>query len=123
MSINKSLNYLKSRQSISILHFSDAVTTSSKYLKGAGGVAADGFAMPYGGIIRKIQVYDGSTLYQAAGEVEFSADDRLSVYANYTGSNFTVYVRKNAVNTIVLVTGIPTSVNLTVSVTCKVTES
>ena len=122
MSVNKSLNYLKSQQSVAILHFSDAVTTSSKYLKGAGGVAGDGFAMPYAGLILEIQVYDGTTLHKANGQVEFNADDRLSVYANYTGSNFTVYVRKNGVNSIVLVTGVPTSVNLTVTVTCKITE-
>ena len=123
MSVNKSLNYLKSQQSIIVLPFSDSVTTSSKYLKGAGGISGDGFAMPYPGMILKIQVYDGSTLHQASGQIEFSADDRISVYANYTGSDFTVYVRKNGVNTIVLVTGVPASVNLLVSVTCKLTES
>jgi len=122
MSVNKSLNFLNSKQSIAVFHFSDAVTTISKYLKGAGGVAGDGFALPYDGVILGLQVYDGSTLHSAAGSVQFSAGDRISVYANHSGSNFNVYVRKNGVNTVVLVTGLPESVNLTTTVTCKLTE-
>jgi len=122
MSVNKSLNFLNSKQSIAVFHFSDAVTTISKYLNGAGGVAGDGFAMPYGGIILGIQVYDGSSLHSAAGSVEFSTGDRISVYANHSGSNFNVYVRKNGVNTVVLVTGLPENVNLAATVTCRLTE-
>lgn len=122
MSVNKSLNYLKSEQSIIVLPFSDSVVTTSKYLKGAGGIAGDGFAMPYSGLILSIQVYDGTNLHKASNSVEFSADDRISVHANYMGSSFNVYVRKNGVNSIVFVTGVPGSVNLMVTVTCRITE-
>ena len=122
MSVNQSLNYLKAEQSVVVLHFSEAVTTSSKYLKGAGGVAGDGFAMPFAGKILGLQVYDGTTLCKSTQAVEFSADDRISVYANHSGSNFNVYARKNGINTTCLVTGLPENVNLQATVTCRLTE-
>jgi len=121
MSVNKTLNYLKSEQSIVTFCFSDAVVSTSKYLKGAGTISNDGFPLPYPGLILGIQVYDGTNLYQTSGAVEFSANDRIAVFANYTGSNFTVYVHKNGVNTIILVQNVPGSVNLLVTVTCKFT--
>jgi hypothetical protein len=122
MSVNKSLNYLKSEQSLLVLQFSDSVTTTSKYLKGAGGIGADGFPMPLPGVILKLQVYDGTNLHTAAWIVEFAADDRISVYANYAVGAYTVYVKKNGINTVVLVQNVPPNVDLLVSVTCKVTE-
>jgi hypothetical protein len=92
MTINATLDYLKSEQSIIVLCFSDAVTTVDKYLKGAGGIADDGFPLPFPGVILAIQVYDGSDLSSTKGNVEFSADDRISVYAVYDLGEFTVYV-------------------------------
>ena len=122
MSINPTLNYLKAEQSLILLCFSDAVTTSSKYLKGAGGVAGDGFPMPTAGVIEVIQVWDGVDVERSSGTVAFAAEDRISVYALNDLSEFTVYVRKNGVNTALSVGGLAENTNLLATVTIRLTE-
>ena len=98
MPINQTLNYLRNEQTLITLCFSDSVTTSDKYLKGAGGIAGDGFPMPAAGVLLEIRVYDGSNVLSDADEVEFAAGDRISVYAVYDVDHFIVYIRKNGVN-------------------------
>ncbi len=122
MSVNATLNYLKAEQSITLLCFSDSVTTSSKYLKGAGGIAGDGFPMPTAGSIESIDVYDGNDIYSGVGPVSFAAGDKISVYAMNDLSEFTVYVRRNGVNTSVLTGGISENTDLMAVVAIKLTE-
>ncbi len=123
MSVNRTLNYLKSEQSIVILPFGDAVATSDKYLKGAGGLAGDGYPMPYPGHILAIKIYDGTSVHTDTSEVKFSAGDRISVYAVYDVTSFTVYVRKNGINTAIYTGSVGGNTDLFVTVTIKVTES
>jgi hypothetical protein len=122
MALNPTYNYLKSQDSHIVLCFSDSVATSSKYLKGAGGIADDGYPMPYEGKILAISVYDGSEVRHQTGEVDFSANDRLSVYAEYDVGEFAVYVRKDGINTAISAGGVSPATDLLVTVTCKITE-
>ena len=124
MTINETLNYLQARQSLLVLSFSDTVTTANGYLKGAGGVGADGFPMPHDGLLLGLQVFDGSSLHEAAGSLAFSAGDRIAVYANYfpVYSTYNVYIRKNGVNQTILVQNVQPNTNLLASVVCRLTE-
>ena len=122
MSINPTLNYLKAQQSLVLLCFSDSVTTSSKYLKGPGGIAQDGFPMPAAGTIESIQVYDGTDIEKVEGPLSFNAGDRISVYAVNATSAFTVYVRKNGVNTAVAAEDRAENTDILTTVTIRLTE-
>lgn len=122
MSINPTLNYLKAEQSLILFCFSDSVTTSSKYLKGPGGIAGDGFPLPAAGAIESIQVYDGTDIEKVEGPVSFAAGDRISVYAANAMSAFTVYVRKNGVNTVVAAGDRDENTDLLATVTLRLTE-
>jgi len=123
MTVNKTLNYLKSEQSIVVLPFGDAVVISDKHLKGAGGLAGEGYPMPYHGCILAIDVYDGTSVHSDTGEIKFSAGDRISVYAVYDVASFTVYAQKNGINTAVFVSSVAGNTDLFATVTVKVTES
>ena len=123
MSVNPTLNYLKSEQSIIVLNFSDTVATSNKYLKGAGGIAGDGFPMPFSGYILGIQVYDGSNVQSDTGSVKFVVHDRISVFAIYDLGDFTVYVRVNGINSAIYAGPAAGNTDLLATVTCKLTES
>ncbi len=124
MTVNQTLNYLKSRQSLIALCFSDTVTTSSGYLKGAGGVGGDGYPMLYDGQLLGLQVFDGASMHEATGAITFSAGDRLAVYANYypASGTYNVYVRRNGVNQTILVQNVQPNTNLLASVVCRLTE-
>lgn len=122
MSINPTLNYLKSEQSLVVLCFADMVTTSDKYIRGAGNISGDGYPMPIAGKIEGILIYDGSNVTHGSGEIKFDAEDRLSVYAVHDLSEFTVYVRKNGINTAVSAGGLPENANYFVTVTVRLTE-
>ncbi|MBL7190377.1 hypothetical protein ISS30_01685 [bacterium] len=99
MSLNQTLNYLKSDQTLVCLCFSDTLTTISKYLYGAGAAGGDGFPMPAGGVALSVHVWDGSNVRSDSDIVEFQQGDRISVYAQYDVDHFIIYVRKNGVNT------------------------
>jgi len=99
LTLNHTLNYILAKRKEFLLPFSAQVTTASTYLKGGGGEAADGWPVPRAGKIVGLQVWDGLALNEAAGEVSIAAGDRLSLYALYGGTTFTVYARINGVNT------------------------
>ncbi len=105
--INHTLNYLFSRSPISTMGFSGVTASSSVYLSGAGGQGGDGFPMPRGGYLTRVRVWDGSTDRYDADHVEFQAGDRLSVYCQNMGSDFTVKVRINGTSTTLQVTSVP----------------
>jgi len=101
------LGYALASQPLMTMHFSGAVTTSSVHLPTAGGVAADGMPIPYGGTLIKLILFDGSTIHADTDTIAFSANDRLSLYCQNVGSNFTVKARINGVSTTLQVTSVP----------------
>ena len=119
MSINKTLNYLLAKRSDVMLNFSAQVTTSSTYLKGAGGEAGDGFPLPKNARIYRIDCWDGVLLSSSTGNVSVSQGDRISVYATINAGVFDVCVRVNGVNTALLAVGLAANSTLMVTVHLK----
>jgi len=119
MSINRTLNYLLAKRAEGMICFSAQVTTSSTYLKGPGGEAGDGFPLPRGARIYRIDCWDGTVLTSDTGNESASQGDRLSVYAAYGSGSFTVTVRINGVDTSIKVTSISSGVTLMVTVYFK----
>lgn len=104
------------QQPLAVLCFSGAVASSSVYLPGAGGVAGDGFPVPYNGYALSIHVWDGSTMRSDSAQIALTAYERLSVYCTWTGTDFTVRLRIDGVNSSLQVTAVPGSSSLTVTI-------
>ncbi|MBC8278738.1 MAG: hypothetical protein H8E46_10945 [FCB group bacterium] len=122
MSVNPTLNYLKSEQSLVMMCFSESVTTSDKYLKGAGGIGDDGFPLPLGGTLEGLQVHDGTDTESDDKSIPFSAGDRISIYAVHDVNIFIVYVRINGINTTLSASPLAENTNLLATVTVRLTE-
>lgn len=103
---NQTQNYLLASTQLSHMCFSDTTGTSSMYLKGAGGVSGDGFALPRYGYLTSLTLWDGTVLRTDVDEVSFNNGDRVSVYCQNTGTDFTVKVRLNGVSTSIQVSGV-----------------
>lgn len=110
------LSYALAARPLIIFAFSGATTTSSIYLSAGGSIANDGVPMPVAGTLKFLRVFDGSASYSDEDTIAFAAGDRLSVYCQTTGSNFTVKVRINGVSTTLQVTSVPHNSNLIASV-------
>ncbi len=96
------------------MNFAENVGTSDRYLKGAGGIAGDGYPMPAPGKIMRLYVYDGNSVRTSTVESSFDAGDRISVKAEYEspwmqvavqidGSNSSSYCSQVASNATLLV--------------------
>ena len=109
---NQTHNYLLANTPISTMGFSGTTGTSSIYLNGPGGVAGDGFALPRRGYLTGFTLWDGSVVRSDAAKISFDSADRLSVYCQNTGTDFTVKVRLNGVSTSLQTTGVPHSLTL-----------
>ena len=116
MPLNSTENYLRNRQQCVLLNFSGAVTTSDRYLSGAGGTAGDGFPMPAPGKILRLQVYDGSNVSSTTLQTSFEAEDRVSIFAEFDAPWFQVTVRINGVDTTTYCSQVATYTTLYASV-------
>ena len=96
---NQTHNYLLANTPLSTMGFSGKTSTSSIYLNGPGGEAGDGFSLPRRGYLTGITLWDGSLVRWDADKVSFDSGDRLSVYCQSSGLDFTVKVRLNGVST------------------------
>lgn len=119
MSINRTLNYLLAKQAEICLNFSGQVSSSSTYLKGAGGEAGDGFPLPKEARIYRIDCWDGTILKSDTGNVSADQSDRLSVYAAFNVSTFDVSIRINGVDTVLIASGLASGSTLMVTVYLK----
>ena len=109
---NTTQNYLLANTPISTIAFSAVVSTSSVYLNGPGGVSGDGFALPRRGYLTGLTVWDGSLVRGDATQITFDAFDRVSIYCQNVGPDFSVKVRLNGVSQMLHVTGVPHSSTL-----------
>ncbi|MFH0881663.1 MAG: hypothetical protein V2A56_01655 [bacterium] len=116
MALNLTAAFLEARMSPSLLPFSASVATSSTFLKGAGGIGADGVPLPFSGTITGLSVWDGSTLRSDTRTLSVSANDRITLFATYSGGTFTVSVIRNGNFTNVQVSGVPANSTLQASV-------
>ena len=116
MSINKTLNYLLTKRAEILLSYSGQVTTSSVYLKGAGGEAGDGLPLPRAARIYRIDCWDGTLLWSGTGNISVDQGERVSVYANQNAGVFDVYVRIDGINTALVATGVTNNSTLMVTV-------
>ena len=98
MPLNTTENYLRDRKHVTLINFAEDVTTTSRYLKGPGGYAGDGYPMPAPGKVLRLYVYDGTNVHSSSVESSFDAGERLSVIAEYDQPWFDVIVRINGVN-------------------------
>ncbi|HEY3295074.1 MAG TPA: hypothetical protein VGL38_06530 [bacterium] len=105
--VNNTQSYLMARAPISTMAFSGAVTTASITLNGAGGQSGTGFPVTRHGFVTGLTVWDGTTLRTDSTELALSAGDRISVYCQSTGSDYTVRVRINGSSSTLLLTGVP----------------
>ncbi len=96
---NSTHNYLLANTPLSTICFSGTTGTSSVYLNGPGGVAGDGFALPRRGYLTGLTLWEGSLVRSDADKISFNSGDRVSVYCQSTGTDFTVKVRLNGVST------------------------
>lgn len=101
------LSYLFARSPISTLGFSGVTGTTSIHLYGPGGQAGDGFPLPRDGVLTRLELWDGSTRRYDTDEISLAVGDRLAVYCQSTGTNFTVKVRINGVSTTLQVENVP----------------
>jgi hypothetical protein len=105
--LNITLSHLLARAPLSTMAFSGSVTTASAYLSGPGGLNGDGFPMPRRGRITGLYVWDGTTERVDTEEIGFSTGDRLAVFCQNTGSNYSVRVRLNGSTTTLQVNNVP----------------
>jgi len=119
MSINKTLNYLLAKRADVVMCFSAQVTTSSTYLKGAGGEAGDGFPLPRDARLYRIDCWDGISLFSDTGSVSVNQGDRISVYATINAGNFDVAIRVNGINSALVATGVAANATLMVTLHSK----
>ncbi len=110
--LTKTLAYLLAARPMSTMGFSGVTASSSVYLPGPGGQAGDGFPLTRPGHLTAIKVWDGTTLRSDADIISFQSGDRLSVYCQNVGANFTVKVRLNGNSTALEIAGIPFSTTL-----------
>jgi hypothetical protein len=113
---SNTLSYLYARSALSTMAFSGSLSTTSASLNGAGGQGANGFPLPRRGAITSLALWDGTTMRTDTDEIPFNAGDRISVFCQNMGSDFTVKVRVNGVSTELLVTGVPYNSALTATV-------
>lgn len=106
MSLNPTLNYLLEKLSVSVMTFGAALTTESRYLAGAGDGAGDGFPLPLGGEILGMRVWDGSNGSEKLSSVSVSAGNRVSVFAQHTGTDYVLTLRINDVDTSITISGV-----------------
>jgi len=123
MSLNLTAALLEAQMNPSLLPFSASVTTSSTFLKGAGGIGADGIPLPFPGTVTGLSVWDGSTLRSDSHTVSVSAGDRITLFATYSGGTFTVSVIRNGNFTNVQVSGVPANSTLQASVALLLSRS
>lgn len=96
MSFNLTSTWLEARQSVALLPFSRHLDTTSTWLAGAGGVAADGYPVPHDAVVCGLHVYDSYSVQAGSGEISLDAGDRVAVYATYEGGGlFTLVVTRN----------------------------
>jgi hypothetical protein len=105
--LNETLNYLYAHTSVSMLCFSGQTGNVSVDLNGPGGLGGDGFPFPTTGMIRALRLWDGVTDRSDSDEIAVAASDRLSVYCQDTGPDFTVKVRVNGASTNLEIPNVP----------------
>jgi hypothetical protein len=105
MTLNPTLNYLLEKSSIMLLAFGSELTTTSKYLGGSGGCEGDGYPMPLGGEVLGMHAWDGTNDNDKSESIAMNPGDRLSVYAEHSGSEYSLILRINGVDTSITVSG------------------
>jgi len=104
---NPTQDYLLANTPLSTICFSGTTGTSSIYLNGPGGIAGDGLPMPRRGYLTGLTLWDGSLVRSDGDKISFNSGDRVSLYCQNTGTDFTVKVRLNGVSTSLQITTIP----------------
>lgn len=104
---NQTHNYLLANTPHSTICFSVKTGTTSVYFGGAGGVTGDGFPLPRRGYLTALTLWDGSIVKSDSGKISFDSGDRLSVYCQNMGTDFTVKVRLNGTSYPLQVTSVP----------------
>lgn len=112
MSINETLNYLLATRHVILLNFSAQVSTSSVYLKSAGGEAGDGLPLPRDAALCRIDCWDGLQVVSSQGNISAVQGDRVSVYAEAAAGSFNVKVRLNGVDTTLTADGVNANATL-----------
>ncbi len=105
--ITKTQLFLYATRTLNTMGFSGVTVTSSVYLNGPGGQAGNGFPLPRNGLLTGLYVWDGTTLRSDTDMISFVAGDKLSVYCQNAGSNFTVKARLNGNSTSLEVPNVP----------------
>lgn len=118
--LNETLNYLYAHAPVSLVCFSGQTGSSSINLNGPGGLGGDGFPLPAQGVIRAVRLWDESTDRFDVDEIPVAAGDRLSVYCQNMGSNFTVKVRVNGASTDLEIPNVPFNSTLYASVEIQI---
>jgi hypothetical protein len=105
--LNNTLNNVLACRPISTMGFSGVTQTASIHLNGPGGQSAGGFPLPRHGYLTALHLWDGTTHHADSNEVEFMAGDRLSIFCQNSGADFTVKVRVNGSSVSLQCTGVP----------------
>ena len=110
------LAYALASQPLVFLTFSGNPGTTSQYLTGPGGIAADGIPIPFAGTLSSLTVFDGTNTHTDTDKVTFTANNRISVFAQNVGGTFTIRVRVNGVTTSLQTASVPLSTTLQATV-------
>lgn len=123
MSLNPTLNYLLEKFSVSVMPFGAALTTESKYLGGAGDCAGDGFPLPLGGEILGMRVWDGINDQEKLSTLSVNAGNRVSVFAQHTGTDYVLTLRIDDADTAITISGVKDNATIFASVLLNLQRS
>jgi len=110
--MNHTHSFLFASRTPNIMSFSGAVTNQSVHLPGPGGQSGTGFPLPRRGYLTALHLWDGSSLHFDDDEIPFQSGDKLSVYCQTGGSDFSVKVRLNGTTTPLQVDSVPFNTTL-----------
>jgi hypothetical protein len=105
--LNDALIDALARRPISTMGFSGVTQAASIHLNGPGGQSSGGFPMTRHGVLTALHLWDGTTHLFDSGEVEFQPGDRLAIYCQTSGSDFTVKLRLNGSSAGIQCAGVP----------------
>ena len=110
--MNLTHTLLLASRPLNMICFSGAVTNQSVYLNGPGGQAGDGFPLPRRGYLTALHLWNGTTHLFDTNEIVFNSGERIAIYCQSTGSDFTVKVRVNGTSTALEISNVPFNATL-----------
>ncbi len=99
MAINATTNYLLAKKSESLLAFARQLTNVTVMLYGPGQLDVSGMPVACAGRLKRLVVFDGTTVGSVDSDVDIDTGDQIAVQAQFNNTAFTITVLKNSIAT------------------------